>query len=278
MDGMTNETGSWGISSVAERFGLDADTLRYYEREGILPAPARDAGGRRYALRFAPIAILAAYTLLVTLADFWAVGKGPGYASNKLTYAVAVPTLAATLPVALLALDKGGRRMTALRWFALAGVVILLVIDTFLPRAVIQLKPALWPSASGDPQPYWWPAEVRATADQPLSSNPIGCVYLPQGADKPSVLQDGPLAYSCTRLLTGIAGQDVPAAAVVDWTLSEWLNNESLWDSYQPYFGQMPQEARDRRLILLDTDNKVVGIETLQTLMDRYPADPAATS
>lgn len=47
MDGMTNETGSWGISSVAERFGLDADTLRYYEREGILPAPARDAGGRR---------------------------------------------------------------------------------------------------------------------------------------------------------------------------------------------------------------------------------------
>lgn len=44
---MSNDSGPWGISWVADRFGLDPDTLRYYEREGILPAPARDAGGRR---------------------------------------------------------------------------------------------------------------------------------------------------------------------------------------------------------------------------------------
>lgn len=32
---------------MADRFDLDPDTLRYYEREGVLPAPARDGGGRR---------------------------------------------------------------------------------------------------------------------------------------------------------------------------------------------------------------------------------------
>lgn len=234
----------------------------------------RDVGGRRYALRFAPIAVLVTYTALVTFADYFAVGKGPGYATNKLTFAVAIPTLAATVPIGLLALDRGRRSMTALRWAALAGVAMLLVVDTFLPRAVIQLKPSLWPTTSGDPQPYWWPAEVRATADQPLASNPVGCVYLPQGADKPSVLQDGQRAYSCTRLLTGVAGMEGPGQGLVQWTLDEWLTNESQWDHYQQYFNQMIPEARNRKVILLDDDSKVVGIETLQSLMDRFPADP----
>lgn len=241
---------------------------------------ARDTGGRRYVLRFAPIAVLVTYTVLVTFADYFTVGSGPGYATNKLTYAIAVPTLAATAPVALLALDRGQRSMTALRWFALAGVVMLLVIDTFLPRAVIQLKPSQWPTTSGDPQPYWWPAEVRATADQPLSSNPVGCVYLPQGADKPSVLQNGQRAYSCTRLLTGIAGMESAGQGLVRWTLDEWLSNESQWDHYQQYFNQMIPEARNRKVIILDNDSKVIGIETLQSLMDRYPAttDSGSTS
>ncbi len=36
-----------GIGAVAAQVGLDPDTLRYYERHGVLPAPARDPGGRR---------------------------------------------------------------------------------------------------------------------------------------------------------------------------------------------------------------------------------------
>lgn len=231
----------------------------------------RSGSDRHYVFRFTPIILLVVYTLLVTLADFWAVGKGPGYATNKLTFAVAIPILAATLPVAMLALDRGERRMTSLRWFALGGVVMLLMLDTFLPRALVQLKPNLWPPTSGDPQPYWWPAEVRATGDQPLASNPIGCVYLPQGAERPSVLTDGQRAYSCTRLLTGLAGQNVPDAGLVQWTIDEWLGNESLWDRYHQYFNQMTPEARQRQVILLDNDSRVVGIESLQTLLDRYP-------
>ena len=35
------------ISEIASRTGLSADTLRYYERIRLLPAPARTAGGRR---------------------------------------------------------------------------------------------------------------------------------------------------------------------------------------------------------------------------------------
>lgn len=43
---MTGESG-WTIGNVAARVGLDVDTLRYYERRGVLPHPARDAVGRR---------------------------------------------------------------------------------------------------------------------------------------------------------------------------------------------------------------------------------------
>ncbi|ACU40226.1 MerR family transcriptional regulator [Actinosynnema pretiosum subsp. pretiosum] len=35
------------IAQAAERSGLSIDTLRYYERIGLLDPPARDAGGRR---------------------------------------------------------------------------------------------------------------------------------------------------------------------------------------------------------------------------------------
>lgn len=35
------------IAEAGRNAGLSADTLRYYERIGLLPAVARDAGGRR---------------------------------------------------------------------------------------------------------------------------------------------------------------------------------------------------------------------------------------
>jgi hypothetical protein len=238
----------------------------------------RNQGHRRYLLRFAPIAVLVTYAVLITFADFWAVGTGPGYGSSKITFAVMIPALAAALPIGGLSLDREARGMTSLRWFAVFAVVMLLVLDTFLPRAIVQLRPRLWPTVNADPQPYWWPAEVKPTGTQPLISNPIGCIYLPPGAEKPSVLPDGQRAYSCTRLLTGIAGQSTPAAAVVQWTLDEWLANESLWDHYQVYFNQMSPEARARLLILLDKDGKVVGIDSLQNLMNRFPADPTTST
>ena len=38
---------SYSIAEVAERSGLSADTLRYYEKIGLIDPPPRDSGGRR---------------------------------------------------------------------------------------------------------------------------------------------------------------------------------------------------------------------------------------
>ncbi|WP_163509306.1 MerR family transcriptional regulator [Fodinicola acaciae] len=38
---------SYSIAQAAQITGLSADTLRYYERIGLVEAPARDTGGRR---------------------------------------------------------------------------------------------------------------------------------------------------------------------------------------------------------------------------------------
>jgi DNA-binding transcriptional MerR regulator len=38
---------TYSIAQAAERSGLSIDTLRYYERIGLVEPPARDAGGRR---------------------------------------------------------------------------------------------------------------------------------------------------------------------------------------------------------------------------------------
>ncbi|GAB2485179.1 hypothetical protein GCM10027030_19090 [Luteococcus sediminum] len=35
------------IAEVAAHLGLEADTLRYYERHGVVPSPSRDTAGRR---------------------------------------------------------------------------------------------------------------------------------------------------------------------------------------------------------------------------------------
>ncbi|MDE2149348.1 MAG: MerR family transcriptional regulator [Gammaproteobacteria bacterium] len=37
----------WSIGQLAARTGVSADTLRYYEKIGLLPRALRDAGGRR---------------------------------------------------------------------------------------------------------------------------------------------------------------------------------------------------------------------------------------
>lgn len=43
-------TGALTIGQLAERAGVTPETIRYYEREGVLPAPARSGAGsyRRY--------------------------------------------------------------------------------------------------------------------------------------------------------------------------------------------------------------------------------------
>jgi MerR family transcriptional regulator, redox-sensitive transcriptional activator SoxR len=46
--GTTRLRGSLTIGEVAQRAGVAATTLRYYEQIGLIPAPARLGGQRRY--------------------------------------------------------------------------------------------------------------------------------------------------------------------------------------------------------------------------------------
>lgn len=45
--GMNTQTASMTIGVVARQVGVAIDTIRYYEREGLLPEPARRASGYR---------------------------------------------------------------------------------------------------------------------------------------------------------------------------------------------------------------------------------------
>ena len=44
---MTTQSSSLTIGAVAKRVGVAIDTIRYYEREGLLPEPQRRASGYR---------------------------------------------------------------------------------------------------------------------------------------------------------------------------------------------------------------------------------------
>jgi len=216
--------------------------------------------------------------LFRSFADFWSVGDGPNYASLKMAFAVLFPILIVTIPFAILLLP-GGPNVTSLgllRWFGIGTVVVLLSFDTLYPRAFMQLKPQIWPSTADSP--YWFPAEVRDTGDQDLSDNPIGCVFLPRGAVKPSALPSGQKVYSCTRLLSGVAGVERDSAPIVKWLLDEWLINTTLWDDRYGELSALPSDALNRKLIVLDADSNVIGVETLGNLLDRYQPTPEINS
>ncbi len=228
----------------------------------------RGAPRRRIAVHFAPVILLGGYAWLITVVDFWAVGAGPNYASLKVVYATLMPILATTIVLALLTIEPDVSGMSPLRWAAVGSVVVVLTLDPFISRIAAQMRPELWPGTADFP--FWAPAEVRATGDQRLSQSPIACVYLPPGSEKPTALPFGQRAYSCSRLLTGLAGLSSEANAVVQWQLKEWLNNASLWDQEYPFFTLLDPDVRSRPVILLDRNDNVIGIEPFERLFTRY--------
>jgi hypothetical protein len=159
-------------------------------------------------------------------------------------------------------------------------VVVALLLDSLLVRAVAAARPEQWspPIPFNNPQSYWWPADVNGKADQPIAANPVGCVYLPAAAKAPSGILDSGLSdpqrvYSCTRLLAGLAGEDAGAQPMVDWLRREWLNNERAWEGVYGYLAAMPDSVLDRPVILLDDGSNVIGLESMRSLLNRFPAD-----
>ncbi len=232
------------------------------------------------ARRFMPLILLGVSAIGIYVLDFWATGSGPHYGSQKFTFMVVILALATAGPIALAALDRSGAdRMTSVQWIGLGVAVLVLMLDSMVPRAVAMLRPEQWSppipfdNTSGS---YWYPAEVNGEASQPISSLPVGCVYLPPGAIVPSAvvpsgLSDAQRVYNCTRLLAGLSGADTMAQPIVDWLRREWLTNATAWSPAYPPLQSMPQWVRDRQMILLDEGSNVIGLESLQSLLDRFP-------
>jgi hypothetical protein len=220
-------------------------------------------------IAFIPLLLVMAFGLSVSTFGTWFAGSGTAYGGLKSTFTASILVLAITLPMAIMQLDHKRVGMTLVRVAAIVGVIYMLTIDTILPRAITYMSPGQWPVSTGDNRGYWWPAEVRNTADQTILANPIGCAYYPQGADAPTGLPNGQTTYSCTRLLAGLSGEDSGAQQVVDWLRREWLTNTPAWTAVWPGFITMAPEVLDKQFILLDNDNKVVGFETIRTLLDR---------
>jgi len=242
---------------------------------------SRQGLGSGAYLRFLPVAAIGGFAVLLNVLDQWATGSAPNYGSLKFTFLAVIVIASVCLPVGLLLLDPAATGMTVTRWAALAAVVLILIVDSLLVRSIAAARPEQWspevPWPNVNDQSYWWPAEVNGTADQPIAANPVGCVYLPQGAKGPSAILDSQLSepqrvYSCTRLLAGLAGEDFGAQPMVDWLRREWLTNERAWEGVHGYLAAMPDAVLDRPVILLDDFSKVVGLETMRSLLDRYPA------
>ena len=225
---------------------------------------------RTLAVSLLPLGGLSLYATLIAMADGALTAEGTNYATQKMVFTAAVVVLATTLPFALLNLDVQASGMTPMRWVGVASVVFLLTLDTMLPRAIASASPELWKPDAED-SPYWSVFEVKATADQPISELPIACVYLPPGAEKPTANIDGQLAYTCTRLLIGLNGKEGNVGSLMDWISADWLANGQYWYEWYPNLDGAPSDVRGKRVILLDQDSNVIGFETLDGLLGRYP-------
>ena len=228
---------------------------------------------RQVAVAMLPLGGLALYSTLIALADGALTGEGTNYATQKMVFTATVVILSATAPFALMNLDRMASVMTPLRWVGLVSVVFVLTLDSLLPRAIGTVNSELWRSDPDNPA-YWSIFEARDTSAQPVAELPIACVFLPPGAEKPTAHIDGQLAYNCTRLLIGLKGAEGNVGSVMDWVRADWFASGPLWDFWYRNLEESPTEVKAQRLILLDSDSSVIGFDTLESLLNRYPVTP----
>jgi hypothetical protein len=221
------------------------------------------------ARAFAPLALIATYALALDTLGTWYSGSGPNYGAQKMTFFAVILTIAVCAPFAIMEIDRAKTKLTPARVGAIVGIVFLISIDGLLPRAMTYTSPEQWPSTELN-RNYWWPAEVRTTANQSIASNPVGCVYLEPGDALPTVLKDGQRMYACTRILAGLSGMDSTAQGLVDFQRREWFTNEAAWLNEYPNLQLLSPEVRAKQLILISGNNDVVGLETIDRLMQRY--------
>jgi len=230
------------------------------------------AGQRRWNVvsRYAPALVLVLYAAGLSVSGSWWAGEGPNYGALKTTYLVTFVIMAASIPLALRLIDAQAVRVNAPQWVAIGGVGFLLTVDGIAPRAAIYASPQQWPSIVGEDRGYWWPAEVRTQAEQPISSLPIACTFWFDTTLPPTVRPDGQPMYACTRILSGMNGADYEALPLVNWARREWFTNEAAWDPEYAGLSSLPEDLRTRNFILLDFNKNVIGLEPMNGFLSRF--------
>lgn len=230
-----------------------------------------DAGRWKRCAPFAPIAVMGLYLVLIDLGDAVTTGGAPHYGGHKLAFAFTIMSLASTLPIAIAGLDRRVEGMTPTRWFAVGGVVLVLTLDTMLPRALSALSPQLWPAIDSSAPAYWSAAEVKPKADQPIASLPVACVFAPPESAIPTALPLGQQAYNCTRMLLGMNGLEGNATVLVNWLQTDWMSNQPHWENFYTSLQERAGDLRNRTVVLMNADGGTAGLTTLGSLLQQYP-------
>ena len=230
---------------------------------------------RTQLIAFGPVLLLIAYSIGINALDALLTGSAPNYGSQKMGYMVAVVVATVTLPIALLVIDLRRSGMTVLRWVGVGVIAFAMIGDTLLPRGLSQLSSEYWSAPDPNNLPFWAPAEVKPVAEQPISSTPVACAFLPQGADQPSGQPNAETVYRCTRMLVGLGGLEGRVGGLMEWVTNDWLSNGSFWSVWHASINGASDEAKSRRVVLLDSDGSVIGFETLGSLLERFPPPTA---
>lgn len=216
---------------------------------------------------FAPFVIFFVYVLFITVGDSIASGAAPNYGTVKVTFALAMMVLAAYVPVALTSVDANAAGMTPVRWLVGIAVVMLLMMDTLLPRALDAISPIRWGGINASAPIFWAAAEVKPTGSQDLSTLPVACVVAPPVSAQPSALPWGQEAYSCTRLLVGMNGLEGQTGFMVQWLGTEWSQQRSIWDETYTRIEGSVADFAGRPVIMMGKNAELVGITTFGDLL-----------
>ncbi len=216
------------------------------------------------AFPFLPIAAFGAYTLLITIGDAIITGGAPHYGGQKIMFAFVIMALAVTLPLALMLFES-----SVLLGLAIGAVLILLTVDSILPRALSALSPVLWPTVNANAPQYWAGAEVNGTADQPISNSPIACFTLPPVSTVPTALPFGQDSYACTRLLIGLNALEGKAGTLQNWLQTDWMSNRTNWDGFYDSLVESTQPLATRSVIVMGDEKRLLGLQPWGLVLSR---------
>jgi hypothetical protein len=216
------------------------------------------------AMPFLPIAVFGVYTLVITIGDAIITGGAPHYGGQKIMFAFVIMALVATLPLTLMLTES-----SVFLGLAIGIVLVLLTVDSLLPRALSALSPVLWPTVNANAPQYWAGAEVNGTADQPILNSPIACFTVPPASAVPTALPSGQDSYACTRLLIGLNSLEGKAGSLPIWLQTDWMSNRTNWDEFYGSLVGSTQLLAARSVIVMGDEKQLLGLQPWGLVLSR---------